>query len=185
MKHSIIVQAEEKFKKSLDVFLNEIKGIRTGRATPVIFDTIYVEYYGKNTPLKQLATFAIPDARTIIIKPYDTSSLNDIEKAIQRSNLGLNPTNDGNVLRVVIPPLSEERRKEYTKIAKDYAEKAKISLRNIRRDLLKDLEAQKKDKKIAEDEKKRLENELQKLLTDYEKKVDEILEKKNKEILEG
>lgn len=185
MRHPLIAQADEKFKKSLDVFLNEIKGIRSGRATPVIFDNIYVEYYGKNTPLKQFASFAIPDARSIIIKPYDTSLLGEIEKAIQKSNLGLNPLNDGNVLRIVIPPLSEERRKQYTKVAKDCSEKAKISIRNIRRDLLKYLENQKKEKKVTEDEKKRIENELQKLLTDYEKKIDEILDKKNKEIMEG
>ncbi len=185
MKNPLIMQAEEKFKKSLDVFINEIKGIRTGRATTAIFDNIYVQYYGKNTPLKQLATFAIPDAKTIIIKPYDASILGEIEKAIQKSNLGLNPSNDGNILRVIIPPLSEERRKQYTKVAKDYSEKAKVSVRNIRRDLLKDLENQKKEKKVTEDEKKRIENELQKLLSDYEKKIDEILDKKNKEILEG
>ncbi len=184
MKHPIIAQAEEKFNKSLEVFINETKGIRTGRATTAMFENIYIEYYGKNTPLKQLATFSIPDAKTVIIKPYDTSIISEIEKAILKSNLGLNPSNEGNVIKIIIPPLSEERRKHYTKIAKDYAEKAKVSIRNTRRDLLKDLEAQKKEKKISEDEKKRIENELQKLLNDFEKKIDEILNKKNKEILE-
>ncbi|MFN7181612.1 MAG: ribosome recycling factor [Planctomycetota bacterium] len=185
MKNPVIIEAEEKFNKSIEVFINETKGIRTGRATPAIFENIYIEYYGKNTPLKQLATFAIPDARTVIIKPYDNSIAGEIERAILKSNLGLNPSNEGNVIRILIPPLSEERRKQYTKIAKEYAEKAKIAIRNTRRDLIKELETQKKDKKITEDEKKRIENELQKLLSDYEKKIDDILTKKNKEILES
>jgi ribosome recycling factor len=184
MKDPFVVQVEEKFKKSLDVFINETRGIRTGRATPSIFDNLYVEYYGKNTPLKQLATFSVPDAKTIIIKPYDNSIIEEVKKSIQKSNLGLNPQQEGSVIRIIVPPLSEERRKQYIKVAKDYAEKAKVSIRNIRRDAMKDLENMKKEKKVSEDQKKRIETELQKLLTDYEKKIDEIFDKKSKEILE-
>ncbi len=185
MKHPIIEEAENKFNKSLEVFINETKSIRAGRATTAIFDNIYVDYYGKNIPLKQAVTFAIPDARVVIIKPYDNSICSEIEKAILKSDLGLNPIREGNIIKIIIPPLSEERRKQYTKITKDYAEKAKVSLRNTRRDLMRELELQKKDKKIPEDKKKKLENDLQKLLNDYEKKIDDVLNKKNKEILEG
>jgi len=180
----ILLEADDKMDKAVTVLAEEFKGIRTGRATPSLVDHLIVEYYGAPTPLKGIASISCPDPRLIVIKPYDASALTGIEKAIQKSNLGLNPQNDGKLLRLAIPPLSEERRKQMAKIAKDTAEKAKVSLRNIRRDALKQAEDEEKKGVMTEDELTRFKEEIQKTTTDHEKKIEDQVEKKTKEIIE-
>jgi ribosome recycling factor len=180
----IVLEAEEKMEKAVEVLTGEFKGVRTGRATPALVDGIQVDYYGAPTPIKQLATITIPDARLIVLKPFDPGSLGEIAKAIQKSNLGINPSNDGKVIRLAIPPLSEERRKQMTKMAKDLAEKAKVSIRSVRRDGNAQVDTEEKEKTITEDEKFKAREEIQKLTEQYEKQVEEALEKKTKEIME-
>lgn len=182
--HPISQSAQEKVQKSIDFFQNEIRAIRTGKASPVIVEHLKVDYYGSPTPLQQLAVISVPDTRTLIIKPYDTSILANIEKAILSSELSLNPQNDGKVIRITIPPLSEERRIEYTQLVNKKLENAKVSVRNVRRDVLKELEKGKKDKTISEDLEKKIKAEVQKIVDDAEKKLTELAEKKNKEILQ-
>jgi ribosome recycling factor len=180
----IVLEAEEKMEKALEVLLQEFKGVRTGRATPGLVEGIHVDYYGSPTPLKQLATITIPDARMIVLKPFDPGSLGEIEKAIQKSNLGINPANDGKVIRLAIPPLSEERRKQMCKMAKDMAEKSKVAIRNVRRDSNAQADKEEKEKELTEDEKFKAKEEVQRLTEQYEKKAEETLEKKTKEIME-
>ncbi len=180
----IVLEAEEKMEKAVEVLTGEFKGVRTGRATPALVDGIPVDYYGAPTPIKQLATITIPDARLIVLKPFDPGSLGEIAKAIQKSNLGINPNNDGKVIRLAIPPLSEERRRQMTKMAKDLAEKAKVSIRSVRRDGNAQIDTEEKEKTITEDEKFKAREEIQKLTEQYEKQVEESLEKKTKEIME-
>jgi ribosome recycling factor len=180
----IILEADDKMDKAVAVLTEEFKGLRTGRATPALVDHFMVEYYGAPTPIKQVASISCPDARLIVIKPYDAGALPGIEKAIQKSNLGINPQNDGKLIRLAIPPLSEERRKQYSKMAKDNSEKAKVAIRNIRRDAMKQAEDEEKKGVMTEDELTRFKDEIQKSITDHEKKIDEILEKKIKEVME-
>ncbi|MBI4712756.1 MAG: ribosome recycling factor [Planctomycetes bacterium] len=176
--------AEEKMAKSIEVMSTEFRGIRSGRATPALVDNIKVEYYGSPTPLKQLAAISVPEARLIVIKPYDPTLLGAIEKSIQKSDIGINPANDGKLIRLSIPPLSEERRKQLSKMVKDISEKAKVSVRNIRRDILKVVEDEEKKKTLTEDDKFKLKDDVQKLTEKYEKQVEEHLGKKTKEIME-
>lgn len=180
----IIQNSEQKMVKAVEVMSGEFKGIRSGRASPALVENIRVEYYGTPTPLKQMATISIPEARLIIIKPYDATSLGTIEKAILKSDIGITPANDGKLIRLAVPHLSEERRKQLTKISKDIAEKAKISVRNVRRDALHQADEEEKSKAITEDDKFRIKDEMQKLTEKYEKQIDELLVKKNKEIME-
>ncbi|NUN47862.1 MAG: ribosome recycling factor [Candidatus Brocadiae bacterium] len=180
----IILESEDKMDKAVAVLTEEFKGIRTGRATPALVDTMVVEYYGAPTPLKQVASISCPDARLIVIKPYDATALPGIEKAIQKSNLGINPQNDGKLIRLAIPPLSEERRKQMAKLAKDHAEKAKVALRNIRRDALKQGEGEQKEGLMTEDDLERFKTEIQHSISGHERKIDEQMEKKTKEIME-
>ncbi|MEK7469525.1 MAG: ribosome recycling factor [Planctomycetota bacterium] len=180
----IILEADDKMDKAVAVLTEEFKGLRTGRATPALVDHFMVEYYGAPTPIKQVASISCPDARLIVIKPYDVGALPGIEKAIQKSNLGINPQNDGKLIRLAIPPLSEERRKQYSKMAKDSSEKAKVAIRNIRRDAMKQAEDEEKKKVMTEDELTRFKEEIQKSITGHETKIDDILEKKTKEIME-
>jgi ribosome recycling factor len=184
MNHPIYNETEQKMAKSIEVLLNEIRGIRTGRASPALVENIRVEYYGSPTPLKQIATISVPEPRTIIIKPYDPSSLGAIEKAILISDTGVNPNNDGKLIRLNLPPLSEERRKQLSKLAKNIAEKSKVSVRNIRRDSIRLVEDEEKKKNISEDTKFKLKEDLQKLTEKYEKQIDEYLNKKTAEIME-
>ncbi len=179
-----ISQAEERMTKSLAALQDDFNTIRTGRASASLFDKIQVEYYGQKTPLNQLATISIPEARLVVIQPWDKSLLGEIEKAIQMSELSVNPNNDGKVIRINIPPLTEERRKEYVKVAKNMAEQSRVAIRNIRRDANDDLKKQQKAGEISEDEEKRLTDEVQKLTDTYIEKINELLEKKEKEILE-
>ncbi len=181
---SVIKQTEEKMKKTLAALEDEFNTLRTGRASASLFDKIRVEYYGNQTPLNQVATISVPEARLVVIQPWDKSIIGDIEKAIQKSELSLNPSNDGKVIRISIPPLTEERRKEYVKIAKNMAEHSRVSLRNVRRDANDELKAAEKEGELSEDELKRGEDSVQKLTDSYVEQINEILEAKEKEILE-
>ena len=179
-----IKDAENRMKKSVEAVTEDLGSIRTGRASAALFDKIKVDYYGAPTPLNQLATISIPEARLVVIQPWDKSSMGEIEKAIQKSELSLNPNNDGKVIRINIPPLTEERRKDYVKLAKEKAEQARVSVRNIRRDSLDTLKSLEKDGDISEDELKRYEDEIQKLADKYVGKINDLLESKEQEILE-
>ena len=182
--HLIYTDAEQKMQKAVEVMVNEFKGIRTGRASPALVENIRVEYYGSPTPLKQVANISVPEPRMIIIKPYDPTFLKDIEKAIMTSDTGINPNNDGKLIRLNLPPLSEERRKQLSKVAKDTAEKAKVAVRNIRRDSIRLVEDEEKKKTLTEDAKFKLKDDLQKLIEKNEKQIDELLSKKTVDIME-
>lgn len=185
MPYNEIYQAsEQKMTKVIEGVTNEFKSVRAGRATPGLVEHIRVEYYGAPTPLKQVATISIPEPRLIIIKPYDPSTLGNIEKAILKSDIGITPNNDGKLIRLPVPPLSEERRKQLSKMIKEMSEKTRISLRNIRRDSNKQAETEEKKGAMPEDDKFRLKDELQKLTEKYEKKIGEIVDNKTKEIME-
>ncbi|MEZ7198408.1 ribosome recycling factor [Pseudodesulfovibrio karagichevae] len=158
--------------------------LRTGRATTALVDTLMVDYYGTPTPISQLSSVSVPDSKTITIQPWDKGAFGAVEKAIQTSDLGLNPVNDGKIIRIVIPPLTEERRKELVKVAKKYTEDAKIAIRNVRRDMNDALKKMEKDKDISEDDLRRSEGDVQKMTDDYVKKADEVMAAKEKEILE-
>ncbi|MFP4300650.1 MAG: ribosome recycling factor [Spirochaetaceae bacterium] len=180
----VISDAESRMKKSLAAMQEEFDTIRTGRASAALFEKIKVEYYGNPTPLNQVASISIPESRLVVIQPWDKGLLNEIEKAIQKSELSLNPSNDGKVIRISIPPLTEERRKEYVKIAKNMAEQARVAVRNIRRDANDELKKQQKAGEISEDDQKRGEEEIQKLTDAHVEKINEALAEKEKEILE-
>jgi ribosome recycling factor len=175
---------EEKMKKALSALRDEFNGVRTGRASPSLLDKIRVDYYGQKSPLSQVATISVPEARLIVIQPWDRALIGEIEKAIQKSELSLNPSNDGKVIRIAIPPLTEERRKELAKLASKMAEQARVSIRNIRRDGLEDLKKQLAAGGVPEDAIKKEEDELQKLTDSYVAQVGKALEEKDKEIME-
>ena len=172
-----------KMEKTLDVLADNFGAVRAGRANAKVLDRITVEYYGQETALNGVATISSPDARTLVIQPWDGSLLKEIQKAIQMSDLGINPQNDGRVIRLVFPQLTEERRKELTKQVKKYAEDAKVAMRNIRRDGMDYLKALKKKSEITEDDQKSAEKDLQDLLDKYIKRVDEALAAKEKELM--
>lgn len=177
-------QFEEKMTKTMNVMKDELHTIRAGKANPQILDRVVVEYYGSPTPLKSMASVSAPEPRAIIIQPYDATSIRDIEKAIQIADLGFNPSNDGKVIRIAVPPLTEERRKDLVKQAKKTGEDAKVAIRNERRtanDLLKKFN---KNNEITEDDLKSGENEIQKLTDKFIKQIDELVDAKEKEILE-
>ncbi len=179
MNENILESAENKMMLSLDNLDKRFATVRAGRANPNVLDGIMVEYYGNMTPLKQLAMISIPEARQLLIKPFDKTCLSGIEKAIQSSNLGLVPNNDGETIRIIIPALTEERRKELSKQVKALAEEAKVAIRNIRQDAMKEI-----DKTItAEDEKKAKEKEVQNLTDEYNKQVDSKLKEKEEELM--
>ena len=180
----IFLESEDKMDKALGVLTDELKGVRTGRATPGLVEPLRVEYYGSPTPIKQLATISVPDARMIILKPFDPSCLAEIEKSVLKSDLGLNPQNDGKVIRLVIPPLSEDRRKKLAKHVKELGEKAKVAVRNVRRDALKLAEDEEKSGTITEDQHFKIKEDITKMVQDREAKIDEQLDKKTKEVME-
>jgi ribosome recycling factor len=182
--NSIKTAYEEKMKKTLTALQDEFNSIRTGRASPALLDKVRVDYYGQKTPLSQIATISVPEARLIVIQPWDRSLFSEIEKAILKSDLGLNPSNDGKVLRIAIPPLTEERRRELVKTARNVAEQSRVSIRNIRRDGLEELKKLQSAGGVAEDELKKEEADLQKLTDEYIAHVAKILETKEKEIME-
>lgn len=181
---SIKAAYEEKMKKTVSSLHDEFNAIRTGRASPALLDKVRVDYYGQKTPLSQVATISVPEARLIVIQPWDRSLFSEIEKAILKSDLGLNPSNDGKVLRIAIPPLTEQRRKELVKTARNIAEQARVAIRNIRRDGLEELKKLQNGGGVAEDEVKKEESELQKLTDAYIAQIGQILEAKEKEIME-
>ena len=181
---SVIKQTEEKMKKTLSALEEEFNTLRTGRASPALFDRIRVEYYGTPTPLNQVATISAPEARLIVIQPWDKAIIGDIEKAIQKSELSVNPSNDGKIIRISIPPLTEERRKEFVKVAKNMAEQSRVSIRNVRRDANDELKTSQKDGDMSEDDLKRAEDEVQKLTDKYVDEINTMLEAKETEILE-
>ena len=174
---------ERRMGKAVDHLQDEFGAVRAGRANAKVLDRITVEYYGSETPLAGVATISSPDARTLLISPWDTKLLKDIAKAIQTSDLGINPQNDGRVIRLTFPQLTEERRKDLAKQVKKYAEEAKVAMRNIRRDGMDYVKKLKKNSEITEDDQKKAEKDLQTLLDKYIKKVDEALSAKEKELM--
>ncbi len=173
----------KKMDKTLVHLAEEFDAVRAGRANPKVLDRITVEYYGQETPMHGVASISSPDARTLVIQPWDTQILKDIQRAILESDLGINPQNDGKVIRLIFPQLTEERRKELTKQVKKYAEDAKVAMRNIRRDGMDYVKKLKKDSQITEDDQKKAEKDLQDLLDKFTKKVDEALAVKEKELM--
>ncbi len=180
----VLNTAEEKMGKAIEIFGKEMAGLRTGRASPSLVERIRADYYGVPTPLNQIATISVPEARMLTIQPWDKSSFPDIEKAIQKSDIGLNPSSDGNIIRLAIPELSEERRKDLVKTVRRREEDERVAIRNVRREALEKLRQMQKDKEISEDEEKRAEQDLQKLTDKYIEQIDSIGKDKEREIME-
>ena len=178
-----IVSYDERMQKTIEVVKSNFAAVRAGRANAGVLDRIMVEYYGAPTPLNQVANIGSPDPRTLTIQPYDMSLLKAIEKAIQTSDLGINPQNDGRVIRLAFPQLTEERRKELTKQVRKYGEEGKVALRNIRRDAMDDIKKKTKKSELTEDDQKKLEKELQDLTDKRCKDIDELTAKKEKELM--
>ncbi|NWL86422.1 MULTISPECIES: ribosome recycling factor [unclassified Paenibacillus] len=183
MPETIKKHAEERMEKAIQALKRDLATLRAGRATPALLDRIQVEYYGSMTPLNQLANINTPDSRTLMIQPWDKSSLSDIERAIMKSDLGLTPANDGMNIRLSIPPLTEERRVELVKMTKKYGEESKVAIRNIRRDANDDIKKLEKTD-ISEDESRRHQDDVQKMTDKYIAEVDKVLAAKEKEIME-
>ncbi|MBI9108116.1 MAG: ribosome recycling factor [Spirochaetales bacterium] len=179
-----ISKADSKMKKSLTALEDEFKTIRTGRASAALFDQVKVEAYGTPTALSQVATVSVPEARLVVIQPWDKGLIGEIERAIQKSELSVNPNNDGKVIRISIPPLTEDRRKEFVKVAKNMAEQSRVSVRNVRREANDVLKKKQKNSEITEDDEKKGADEIQKLTDKYIKDINLILEDKEKEIME-
>lgn len=179
---ALLSETKDQMQKSLDHLQEELLKIRAGKASPMMLDGLLVDYYGSPTPLNQVGTVSAPDARTLTIQPYDKNAIAGIEKAIMEANLGLTPQNDGTLIRISIPPLTEERRKQLAKQAKEQAEDAKVSIRNVRRDMNDKVKKAMKDG-LAEDEGKGLESEIQKLTDSYSKQIDEMLAAKEADIM--
>ena len=184
MVDKIIHETDDKMKKAVEFTRQELSKLRSGKATIAILDDIRIDYYGQKMPIAQTASISAPDAHLITIQPWDKSVLQEIEKAILAANIGLTPTNDGTIVRLPVPPLTEERRKELVKVAKKFAEEGKITVRNVRRDSNEHLKKAEKDEHVSEDERKHGEGEVQKLTDKYIKQLDEILSGKEKEIME-
>ena len=176
--------SKSRMEKTLETLKGDFGGLRAGRAHVSLLDGIMVDAYGSMTPLSQVGTISVPDARTLSVSVWDRSLAKAVDKALRESDLGLNPASDGQLIRIPIPPLSEERRKELVKIAGKYAEQNKVAIRNIRRDALDEVKKLKKDNLISEDDEKRYENEIQKLTDDSIKKIEEMLETKEKDIMQ-
>lgn len=175
---------EEKMKKSIHVLMDNLASIRVGRANPSILDKLTIEYYGAPTPITQVATVSIPEARVILIQPWESKLLKEIEKEIQKSDLGINPNNDGKVIRLVFPALTEERRRELTKVSKKDGEESKVAIRSIRREFIEVMKAKKKNSEITEDDLKDAEKDIQNITDRYIADIDYIVETKDKEIME-
>jgi len=180
----IIKEAEEHMKGAIEATKREFQTIRTGRANAGLLDRVMVDYYGTPTPINQLASISVPDARMLVVQPWDKTALSAIEKAIQKADLGLNPVNDGSLIRIPIPQLTEERRKELVKVVKKEAEEKRVVIRNIRRDANEKIKALEKEAHVSEDESKRGLEEIQKLTDKYIAEIDRLLEHKEKEIME-
>ncbi|NMH71155.1 ribosome recycling factor [Bacillus sp. RO3] len=184
MPNTIIANAKERMTKAIQTFSRELASIRAGRANASLLDKITVDYYGAPTPVNQLAGISIPEARMLVIQPYDKSALGDIEKAILKSDLGITPTSDGNIIRIVVPALTEERRKELVKVVKKEAEEAKVAIRNIRRDANDELKKKEKNGDITEDDLRGYSDDVQKATDESIVKIDSIAKDKEQEMLE-
>ncbi|AAU23408.2 ribosome recycling factor [Bacillus licheniformis] len=184
MSTQVMNETKERMQKAISAYQRELATVRAGRANPSLLDKVAVEYYGAQTPLNQIASITVPEARMLVITPYDKTALGDIEKAIQKADLGVTPSNDGNIIRITIPPLTEERRKELAKLVKKYSEDAKVAVRNIRRDANDDLKKLEKNGEMTEDELRSSTEDVQKLTDEYVSKIDEITKDKEKEIME-
>ena len=180
----IVLEAEDKMEKAVAVLGDELRGVRTGRASAGLVDLLKVEAYGAPMTLKSLASITVPEPRMIMVKPFDASTIDAIVKAIQKSELGLTPQSDGKIIRLAVPSLSEERRKQMSKMVKECGEKAKVSIRNIRREGNQTAESEEKGKSISEDEAKRTKAEIDRLTKEYEAKAQEGVDKKTKEVME-
>ena len=180
----VVADGRDKMQKAVEHLKSEFSAVRTGRATPALVEKIRVDYYGSEVPLQQLAGFAVPEARVLVVSPYDKGALTAIEKALQQSDLGINPGNDGQVIRLVFPELTQERRKDLVKVVKGQAEDGRIAVRNVRRHARQELEAMEKNGEISKDELERIEKELEKLTHEVVAEVDHILGLKEHELLE-
>ncbi|WP_216827960.1 ribosome recycling factor [Alkalihalobacterium elongatum] len=184
MSKELMQDAQGRMKKALEALNRELATLRAGRANPSLLEKVTVEYYGAPTPLNQLATISVPEARMLVIQPFDKTVIGDIEKAILKSDLGLTPSNDGTIIRITIPALTEERRKDLVKLVKKYAEEGKVAVRNIRRDINDDLKKLQKDGELTEDDLRRSTDEVQKLTDKHIADIDQIASNKEKEIME-
>lgn len=184
MLKDIYKESEARMRGAIQALEEDLGAIRTGRASPALIERLPVEYYGAPTPLLQLATISVPDPRSLLIRPFDSTTLRSIERAIQASDLGLNPSNDGKAIRLNLPPLTEDRRRDLVKIVHNRLEEARIAMRNIRRDSIKDLREFEQEKLISEDDRKRAEDELQKITDRFIEEVNALGERKGKEIME-
>ena len=184
MIQDVLREAEGKMRASVKALEEDLGAIRTGRATPALVEKLMVEYYGTDTPLNQLASISVPEARQLLIKPFDPSTLNDIDKSIITSDLGINPSNDGKQIFLNLPPLTEERRRDLVKLVHNRLEEARVSVRNVRRDAIKDMREFEEEKMISEDDLKRGEDDMQKSTDKYVDEINEIGEKKEQEVME-
>lgn len=184
MSQEIKNETQGRMEKAIETLKKELASIRAGRATPALVDKVQIEYYGSVTPLNQLANISTPDPKTLVIQPWDKTSLGDIEKAILKADLGLTPTNDGSIIRITIPALTEERRKEIAKHIKKIGEESKVAVRNIRRDANDSIKKQEKNGEISEDDSRRVQDDVQKLTDKFINNIDEVLANKEKEIME-
>ncbi len=180
----ILNELERKMKKTIESYENELSGVRAGRANPQVLDKLTVDYYGTETPIKQVSSISVPEARLLVIQPWDISLIKPIEKVLLKSDLGITPSNDGKVIRLPFPALTEDRRKELVKVVKGYSENAKVSIRNLRRESLEKLKKMLKDKEISEDELAQAEENVQKVVDKFTKEIEEITKKKEKELME-
>lgn len=185
MAHPLLKEAESKMDKSVENLQQELSGIRTGRATPTLLDVVHVDAYGSKMKINQLGTVTVPDAHLIVIDLWDKSLIGAVEKAIMASPLGVTPSNDGRLIRIPIPPLSEERRKELIKVVHKMAEEARVAVRNIRRNILDELKKEQKESKITEDDLHKLSDEVQKITDKHIEKIDQIVKAKEKDIMES
>jgi ribosome recycling factor len=183
MNSAYVNEQEPEFAKAIEHLKGELATLRTGRASSSLVEQIQVDYYGVKTPLIQIAQIAVPEPRMITIQPYDKNALKEIEKAIQTSNLGINPVNDGNLIRLVVPSMTEERRKELVKVVSQMTEKARVSVRNIREEIVKEIQRQEKDGKISEDEKITAKDDLQKVVDKFNEEIKKLAETKEKEVM--
>ncbi|OZU90290.1 ribosome recycling factor [Virgibacillus indicus] len=184
MSETILKETREKMQQAVQAFSRNLATVRAGRANPSLLDSVYVDYYGASTPLNQLASVSAPEARLLVITPYDKSAISDVEKAIQKADLGLSPSNDGNVIRISIPTLTEERRRDLVKVVGKYAEESRVQVRNVRRDANDQLKKIEKNGELTEDELRSTQDNVQKLTNDYVGEIDQLAKNKEKEIME-
>ncbi len=180
----VLSNVDGRMDRTLEAFRRDLNQLRTGRATPSLIENLSIDYYGSATPLKQIASISAPDARAIMVQPWDKGALREIEKSLQRSEMGFNPSNDGNVITVPIPPLTNERRKEMVKLLRRMAEEGKVSVRNVRRDGLENLRKMERDKALSQDQNRRAQDQLQKVTDGHTKQIDETASAKEAEILQ-